>query len=207
MTLEDATRALREEGAMDATRKRALRARVLATPKKRTPRNVLRYAMPIAAVLAAASVWASVTRERRVAAPIVPPIATTVIAPADSVTPVAPVVVTTASAPVAIVSQVRPAITRPPPDDSEHRALRAYREAERLQFEDKDYARALGAWDRYIPLAGKSPLLVDAKWQRALCLVRLGRSEEAREALEPFVRGDLGAYRQDEARTILESLR
>jgi hypothetical protein len=206
MTLEEATRALREEGAMGATRRRALRARVLAAPRKRSPRAVLRWAMPIAAVLAAASVWASVTRERRVAAPpIVPTIATTamtvVIAPVASVAPVEPIVVATASAPVQTIT--RPA----PPDDGERRALRAYREAERLQFDDKDYVHALVAWDRYIPLAGKSPLLVDARWQRALCLVRLGRADEAREALEPFARGELGAYRRDEARTILDTLR
>jgi len=210
MTLEEATRALREEGAMDATRKRALRDRVLKAPRKR-PLRAIRWVMPIAAVLAAASVWASVTREHRHAPqPIATtPIATTTIAPIVSVAPVAPVasVVTPlvesgATAPVRSVTRT----IKLAPDDSEHRALRAYREAERLQFDDKDYTRALDAWDRYIPLAGKSPLLVDAKWQRALCLVRLGRPE-AREALEPFANGELGAYRQNEARTILDTLR
>jgi hypothetical protein len=209
MILDEATRALREDGAMPAMRKRALRDRVLATPRKRKLRAI-RWAMPIAAVLAAASVWASVARERhRVPPPVVAPAATTMAtAPIIPTTTVVPVVVTTASASVPIVAHVAPTTsTKPPTDDGEHRALRAYREAERLQFEEKDYARALDAWDRYVPLAGKSPLLVDAKWQRALCLVRLGRSDEAREALEPFARGDLGAYRQSEARTILDALR
>jgi len=214
MTLEEATRALREEGAMDATRKRALRDRVLKAPRKR-PLRAIRWVMPIAAVLAAASVWAAVTREHRHAPqPIATtPIATTTpttIAPIVSVAPVAPVasvvtplVESSATAPVRSVTRtIKPAA----PDDSEHRALRAYREAERLQFDEKDYTRALDAWDRYIPLAGKSPLLVDAKWQRALCLVRLGRPE-ARQALEPFANGELGAYRQNEARTILDTLR
>jgi hypothetical protein len=195
---------------MDATRKRALRDRVLAPPRKRKL-QAIRWVMPLAAVLAAASVWASVAREHRATPPVAAPIATTVVAPVIPVAPivpVTPVVAATASerTPAPIVSPL-PAIAKPPVDDSEHRALRAYREAERLQFEEKDYARALGAWDRYIPLAGKSPLLVDAKWQRALCLVRLGRSDEGREALEPFARGDLGAYRQSEARTILDTLR
>ncbi len=206
MTLEEATRALREDGAMDMARKRALRDRVLAAPRKRSLRAI-RWAMPIAAVLAAASVWASVTREHHVSAPVVTPIAP-VVAP---IVPVAPVIVTTAnviaSAPAPVAPPVHVASTKPPPDDSERRALRAYREAERLQFDEKDYARALEAWDRYVPLAGKSPLLVDAKWQRALCLVRLERSDEAREALAPFARGELGAYRQGEAQTILGTLR
>jgi tetratricopeptide (TPR) repeat protein len=212
MTLEEATRALREDGAMAVARKRALRDRVLGAPRKRSLRAA-RWVMPIAAVLAAASVWASVTREHHVSAPVVAPIAP--IATIATTAVVAPVIVTTASvtviesapASVAPPVHVAAATNSPPPDDSERRALRAYREAERLQFDEKDYARALEAWDRYVPLAGKSPLLVDAKWQRALCLVRLGRSDEARSALEPFAHGDLGAYRQSEAQTILGTLR
>ncbi|HEX4514355.1 MAG TPA: hypothetical protein VGH87_30030 [Polyangiaceae bacterium] len=212
MRLEEATRALREDGAMNVARKRALRDRVLATPRRRSLRAI-RWAMPIAAVLAAASVWASVAREHRASPLVAPAIASntpTVMTPVASITP--PIVVAvasvTASAPAPIATRVHAVATKPaPPDDSERRALRAYREAERLQFDEKDYARALDAWDRYIPLAGKSPLLVDAKWQRALCFVRLGRSGDAREALEPFARGELGAYRQNEARTILDALR
>jgi len=212
MTLEEATRALREEeGAMDTTRKRALRDRVLKAPRKRKL-HAIRWVMPIAAVLAAASVWASVARERhRAAAPVAPSITTAAIAPVVSAAPsIVPIVVATASesapAPIVVAHAHAPSAVMKP-DDSERRALRAYREAERLQFEDKDYARALDAWDRYVPLAGNSPLLVDAKWQRALCLVRLGRTDEAREALAPFARGDFGAYRKDEARTISSALR
>jgi hypothetical protein len=213
MRLEEATRALREDGAMDVARRRALRDRVLTAPRKRSLRAI-GWAMPIAAVLAAASVWASVAREHRASAPVVPIVsgATAVITPVASVVPVVVAMASvTANAPAPIAPLVAPrvhaATTKPPPDDSERRALRAYREAERLQFDAQDYARALDAWDRYIPLAGKSPLLVDAKWQRALCFVRLGRSDDARDALEPFARGELGAYRQSEARTILGTLR
>jgi len=54
--------------------------------------------------------------------------------------------------------------------------------------------------------AERSPLLVDARWQRALCLVQLGRRDEARAALEPFARGEVGAYRRDEAQSLLDTL-
>lgn len=213
MTLEEATRALREEGAMDAARKRAIRERVLVTPRKRPLFRAARWVMPIAAVLAAASVWAAVAHNRAPApsAPVVPTATAVMTVPAPIVTATATPAPTTTSEVTSEIEppKVVPTTTPKPPaprDDSERMALRAYREAERLQFDEKDYARALEAWDRYIPLAGTSPLLVDAKWQRALCLVRLGRPE-AREAIAPFARGELGAYRQDEARTILDTLR
>ncbi len=93
-----------------------------------------------------------------------------------------------------------------PVDDTEQRALRAYRGAERLQFTDADYAAALDAWDRYLALGSVSPLVVDARYARALCYVHLGRRDEARDALAPFARGELGTYRQSEARALLDKL-
>jgi len=209
MTLEEATRALREEGVMDAGRKRVLRDRVLATPKKRSLRAA-RWVMPLAAVLAAASVWASVTRDRHTSVVAAAPVVVATTATATIAPVIAPPPIETATAVVDVAPvQTAPHVTTPRPTagDSERRALRAYREAERLQFDDKDYARALDAWDRYVPLAGKSPLLVDAKWQRAVCLVRLDRRDEARAALEPFARGELGAYRRDEAQALLGALK
>ena len=46
----------------------------------------------------------------------------------------------------------------------------------------------------------------EARYNRALCLVRLGRLGEAREALGPFARGDYGNYRHAEAAALLEAL-
>ncbi len=92
------------------------------------------------------------------------------------------------------------------PSDAERRALLAYRDAERLQFSESNYAGALAAWDRFLPLAGSSPLAFDARYDRALCLFHLGRIEEARRALAPFANAAPGAYRQAEARALLDSL-
>src|SRR4051812_30861869 len=183
MSLEEATRALRDEGAMDPQRKRALRDRVLAAPRKR-PTRALRWAMPIAAVLVGASVWASVSRQHAEVTPVAPTTTTTTTVAAMIAPPVASIV--TASAEVAVVKRAAPRAIASATNDAEKRALRAYREAERLQFEEKDYRRALDAWDRYLPIAGASPLVVDARYDRALCLYHLGRRDEARAALEPF---------------------
>jgi hypothetical protein len=94
-----------------------------------------------------------------------------------------------------------------PPSDTERRALVAYREAERLQFTESNCAAALVAWDRFLPLAGSSPLAFDARYDRALCLLHLGKTAEARAALTPFASAAPGSYRQAEAQSLLDSLR
>jgi hypothetical protein len=83
---------------------------------------------------------------------------------------------------------------------------RLYREAHRSHFVERDYAAALIAWDRYLGVASGAPLGVEARYNRALCLVRLGRYREAREALVAIARGEQGAYRQREARALLSRL-
>ena len=48
--------------------------------------------------------------------------------------------------------------------------------------------------------------MLEARYNRALCLVRLGRAAEARAALQPFADGTLAHYRADEARALVQSL-
>jgi hypothetical protein len=81
-----------------------------------------------------------------------------------------------------------------------------YGEAHRAQFVRRDYAAALAAWDRYLALA-PGPLTVEARYNRALALVRLQRRAEAAEALEPFASGYYGGYRREDARALLSLLR
>jgi len=78
-----------------------------------------------------------------------------------------------------------------------------YREAHRLHFVARDYSAALAAWERYLRVADDATLAVEARYNRALCLVRTGSYAEARQALEPIARGEAGAYRQREARALL----
>jgi hypothetical protein len=84
--------------------------------------------------------------------------------------------------------------------------LALYRRARQLHFVEQIPAAALAAWDAYLAAEPRGPLSVDARYSRALCLVRLGRKQEARAALEPFAAGNYGSYRQTEARALLDAL-
>ena len=81
-----------------------------------------------------------------------------------------------------------------------------YREAHRLHFVDRNWSGALTAWDAYLAKVHGGKFALEARYNRALCLVRLGRGSEASRALEPFARGEYGAYRQSEAQALLERL-
>jgi hypothetical protein len=95
----------------------------------------------------------------------------------------------------------RPA--RAPVDPVERRA---YDAAHALHFRDRDPAGALGAWDRYLASYPRGHFAVEARWNRALCLVRLDRRGEARAALAPFASGAPEGYRTREATALLEAL-
>ncbi|WP_437302077.1 tetratricopeptide repeat protein [Sorangium sp. So ce388] len=95
------------------------------------------------------------------------------------------------------------AVQRPPagPDTD---AL--YQTAHRAHFVERNPSAALGAWDAYLAAAPRGRFAVEAQYNRALCLVRLGRTDEARRALEPFAQGAHGGYRQTESRSLLEAM-
>jgi hypothetical protein len=97
-----------------------------------------------------------------------------------------------------------PAIARAAEADPEGETL--YAAAHRLHFVERNPGAALGAWDAYLRAAPRGRFSVEAHYNRALCLVRLGRSTEARRALEPFARGAAGGYRQTEASSLLEAM-
>jgi hypothetical protein len=80
-----------------------------------------------------------------------------------------------------------------------------YRLAHEAHFANHDYARALAGWDAYLKAAPGGRLATEARYNRAICLLRLGRDAEARRALEPFASGLIG-YRQSEARQLLDEL-
>ena len=92
---------------------------------------------------------------------------------------------------------------REPVDPTERRA---YRAAHALHFEARDPAGALTAWDRYLAAYPSGRFAIEARYNSALCLVRLGRSDEARGALAPFAEGRHGEYRQREATALIEAL-
>jgi TolA-binding protein len=80
-----------------------------------------------------------------------------------------------------------------------------YRLAHEAHFTSHDYARALAGWDAYLQAAPSGRLATEARFNRALCLLRLGREDEAKRALQPFALGVFG-YRQSEAQALLDEL-
>jgi len=98
-----------------------------------------------------------------------------------------------------------PVLAPSAPSDSEISSL--YRAAHQAQFSSGESARALQLWDRYLAAAPNGALSPEARYNRAITLVRLGRKAEAAIALEPFARGDYGGYRKAEATSLLEVLR
>jgi TolA-binding protein len=105
-----------------------------------------------------------------------------------------------APVPEPVTTVVPPA---PPPPDPE---LLLYRRAHNAHFRDNDAARALTAWDAYLASYPDGKLALEARWNRAITLVRLGRNDEARAALEPFANGTKQGYRQIEALHLLRTL-
>jgi hypothetical protein len=92
-------------------------------------------------------------------------------------------------------------------NDAEAASLQLYKGAYRLHFVEQRYAEALTAWDAYLRAAPAGRLVVEARYNRAIALVRLGRRGEAETALAPFARGEVsGGYRAREAQDLLDVL-
>lgn len=83
-----------------------------------------------------------------------------------------------------------------------------YRAAHDLHFHGGAPEAALRAWDAYLAAEPAGRFSVEARYNRALILVRLGRYAEARTALLPFARGAVepSGYRQPEAAQLVERL-
>ncbi len=80
-------------------------------------------------------------------------------------------------------------------------------EAHEAHFVARDAAPALVAWDRYLAVFPRERLAPEAHYNRALVLVGLGRTDEARAALAPFADAPIGSYRQAEALSLLDAIR
>lgn len=92
------------------------------------------------------------------------------------------------------------------PASSNDAESRLFAEAHRAHFGGAGPAVALAAWDRYLAAHPDGRYQLEARYNRALCLVRVERLREAMEALRPFADGVGGGYRRSEARTLLDAL-
>jgi hypothetical protein len=133
---------------------------------------------------------------------------------APEIIPIAP----EAPPPAPAVPETRPAATRP----SISRRARApelvasspaltpadeiYRQAHEAHFGRGDFAAALVLWDRYLAVSPLPRLTPEARYNRAIALLRLGRRDEAARALRPFANGDYGSYRATEACALLRNV-
>jgi hypothetical protein len=75
--------------------------------------------------------------------------------------------------------------------------------AQLAHFGARDAASALHAWDAYLVAFPHGRFELEARYNRATTLLRLGRDDEARCALLPFAEG---RYRRREARLLLEAI-
>jgi TolA-binding protein len=67
-------------------------------------------------------------------------------------------------------------------------------------------AAAVDAWNGYLGKHPNGRFVPEARYARAVALVRSGQSAAAREALRPFAESSPGGYRREDARQLLESL-
>jgi TolA-binding protein len=231
--LKAATRALKEETAEGADDGRFTRARVMASlhQGKVKRRTRLAFILPLAACLAAGTAWGAATgRLPAMLHAISQAVSYTAKAPEPKqashapTLPAPPVV----SEPVAAVppaeTAAEPAEPSQPPLPKAQAVVSAtpvpallasaafqdtdgdlYRLAHEAHFTSHDYGRALSGWDAYLRAAPRGRLATEARYNRAICLLRLGRDAEARQALEPFASGKIG-YRQNEAQQLLNEL-
>jgi len=216
--LKAATRALREESAEPSADGQFTRARVMASlhQGKVRRRTRLAFILPLAACLAAGTAWGTVTGRlpeafRALSEAVSPSPKPPAPPPKKAPSPLA----APAPAPVATpVLEETPAEVEPEPAVSAKPAPSAsfrdadgdlYRLAHEQHFVNHDYGRALTAWEAYLKAAPGGRLATEARYNRAICLLRLGRDAEARQALEPFAAGKMG-YRQNEARELLEEI-
>jgi hypothetical protein len=137
---------------------------------------------------------------------VTPPAPHVTISAADA--PEAPRVVDAPHVATAPHAEPRATASHEGADTSAAEAEALYRAAHELHFHGSDVAAALAAWDAYLAASPHGAFAIEARYNRALCLVKLGRLDEARTALAPFAAGDVAPanYRRDEAARLIERI-
>ncbi len=110
--------------------------------------------------------------------------------------------------PILTIPPVAPDITaestaRSPAAGNVDTEAQAYARAHRAHFVDQTPARALAAWNEYLRQHPRGALAPEAQFNRALCLVRLGRFSEAMRALRAFAASHPDGYRKADVERLL----
>ena len=139
---------------------------------------------------------------------VVAPVATGVAIAAVSTTPVSTTPVSTTPVSTTSVSATSSAtpVSVVPAAAADAEADALYTRAHALHFQSHDHAAALTAWNSYLKAAPGGRFATLAHFNRAICLVHLGRTAEARRALQPFATGAFGGYRRTEAQSLLDAM-
>ena len=109
--------------------------------------------------------------------------------------------------PSVVIPPVVPALDDTPASGPSDAEADAYGRAHRAHFDESAPERALAAWDDYLRLYPRGAFEPEARFNRAICLVRLRRLVQAERALRSFADGRLGGYRRAEAEQLLAWLR
>jgi hypothetical protein len=216
--LTRATRALREETRGDVEDAAASRRRIVERIGRRSRRRTRAsvFVLAFAAVLSASSVWAArgghigavLQRFRHpTSAPDREPVQRTV-ANEVALQP-API----AQATIATVAETSTVVVVTPPRHTTQTKTHAtdheddlFAAATHAHFEQHDPSAALAAWDAYLDAAPAGRFALEARYNRALCLLRLGRRSEAIAELSPYANGVHGDYRQHDAARLIAAL-
>jgi hypothetical protein len=159
----------------------------------------------LAVLLVASASWALATGkiQKLWRAPVVVERVATPVPPVPP-TPPTPPAVQKLEAPV----ELPPEPPAPPAPPKQIEAVAGvsplYRKAHELYFHGADYDQALVAWDDYLAKEPNGQFAVEARYNRALCLIHLSKFQDAHDALLPFANGEVvpAGYRQDEAKQL-----
>lgn len=144
-------------------------------------------------------------------APIVSPVVETPVVEAPRVE--APRVQTSQVKASHVEAPPRQDIVAPPRGEAAHveaaprdPELAAYQIAYDAHFHGASPEAALAAWDAYLAAYPTGKLAIDARYNRAIMLVKLKRWADARDALRPLANAPEGAYRRAEAARLMSAL-
>jgi TolA-binding protein len=85
-------------------------------------------------------------------------------------------------------------------------SLEVYRAAHEAHFKNGDCEGAVRGYRKYLRDAPSGTFFLEAKYNLGVCLARLGRTQEARDALTPFAEGKYGDYRKSQSKKLLDAL-
>ncbi|MBI5538021.1 MAG: hypothetical protein HY898_35195 [Deltaproteobacteria bacterium] len=223
--LRRASEALRKSTDGSSARAAETRSRLVASAKisRRRTRRLWMAALPLAAALAVSTAWAGATGRLPAVWQAVKSLGEPVPAAHRDTGPAAAALARAIASSPAASSDTEPAAapepsvpvvsspSAPAPSASVHEDAgdadhAAYLVAHRTHFGGGDPAASLQAWDGYLRAFPSGRFSLEARYNRALCLVKLGRNAEASQALEPFARGAYGTYRQAEAKALREAM-